>query len=236
MDVLRTKKDSAKESLKRSKKSLEWAENAVQSANYDLRVHQDKMNEYDDLETAGAILLAIPVFGWIAGPIMISEAQKGMEEALNAIRAAKWEKQSSESQVRNWTEKMYHYQNIISRTQNEIEQTNEALKRIEWETERVQMHLKGTADIQEIVRKAMNLLSVLGGRVTVLERQTQCFILWEPVVKVMQDVMKAVVNITENRLLYSRGVPDFMNALRENVGELLALCNSASNSEYDNYY
>lgn len=67
MDVLRTKKDSAEESLKHSKKSLEWAEYAVQSANYDLRVHQNKMNEYDDLETAGAILLAIPVFGWIAG-------------------------------------------------------------------------------------------------------------------------------------------------------------------------
>ncbi|ROI36358.1 hypothetical protein DPX16_11299 [Anabarilius grahami] len=166
----------------------------------------------------------------------MSEAQQGMEQALKAIRDAEWEKQSSESQVRNCTEKVYHYQNIISRTQNEIEQTNEALKRIERETERVQKHLKGTGDIQGIVRKAMNLLSVLSGRVTVLERQTQRFILWEPVVKVMEDVMKAVVNIAENRLLYSQGVPSPINTLRKNVGELLAICNSASNSEHDNYY
>lgn len=67
MNVLRIKKDSAEESLKRSKESLEWAERQVQSANYALRVYQDRMNEYDDMETAGAILTAIPVFGWIAG-------------------------------------------------------------------------------------------------------------------------------------------------------------------------
>lgn len=167
---------------------------------------------------------------------MMSEAEQGMDEALNAIRAAEWEKQSSESQVRNCIEKVSHYLKIISRTQNEIEQTNEALKRIAWETERVQRHLQSTGHIQEMVRKAVNLLSVLRGRVTVLERQTQRFILWEPVVQIMEDVMKAIVNIAENRLLYSQGAPRLINTLRENVAGLLALCNSASNSEYDNYY
>ncbi|ROI36357.1 hypothetical protein DPX16_11298 [Anabarilius grahami] len=67
MNVLHIKKDSAEESLKHSKETLEWAERNVQSANYALRVHQDRMNEYDDMETAGIALLAVPIFGWIAG-------------------------------------------------------------------------------------------------------------------------------------------------------------------------
>ncbi len=167
---------------------------------------------------------------------MISEGKRGFEEASNALRDAEWEKQNCESQVRNWTAKMFHYEGIISKTQTEIEQANEALKRIERKIEEVQEHLTGTAEIQEVVRRTVNLLSVLSGRVTVLERQTQRFILWQPVVKSMEDVMKAIVNIAEDRLLYSDGVPGPINTLRENVGRLLALCNSPSNYENDSYY
>ncbi|XP_016142997.1 uncharacterized protein [Sinocyclocheilus grahami] len=235
MDNLRIKKKSAEESLEHSKAALEQAERSVESANYAVRAHQDRMNTCNDVATAGAALLAIPIIGWIAGPIMISEGQRGFEEASNALRDSEWEKRNCESQVRNWTAKVFHYEGIISKTQTEIEQTNEALKRIERKTEEVQEHLTGTAEIQEVVRRAVNLLSVLSGRVTVLERQTQRFILWQPVVKSMQDVMKAIVNIAENRLLYSDGAPGPINTLRENVGGLLALCNSPSNSEYDSY-
>lgn len=67
MNDLRIKKDSAEEFLKYSKATLEQAEKRVESANYALRIHQEKMNEYGDMETAGIALLAIPIFGWIAG-------------------------------------------------------------------------------------------------------------------------------------------------------------------------
>ncbi|XP_059423147.1 uncharacterized protein LOC132157903 [Carassius carassius] len=236
MDNLHIKKKSAEESLKHSKAALEQAESSVESANYAIRTHRDRMNTCDDVATAGAIMLAIPIFGWIAGPIMMSEGKWGFEEALNALRDAVWEKQNSESQVRNCNVKVLHYKRIISRTQNEIEQTNEALKRTERKIEEVQKHLTSTADIQEVVRRTVNLLSVLSGRVTVLERQTQRFILWQPVVKIMEDVMKAVVNISENRFLYSDGTPGPINTLKKNVGVLLALCNSPSNSENNSYY
>ncbi|XP_051722588.1 uncharacterized protein LOC127497865 [Ctenopharyngodon idella] len=236
MDKLHTEKNSAEELLKYSKAALEQAGKNLESAKYALRRAQERRNTGEGVAIAGGVLLAIPVIGWIAGSIMLSQGLQELNEASNAITAAKWEKQNSDIQVMNCTTQVSYYQETISRTQNEIEQTNEALKNIEWEIKGVQTHLKGTGEIQEMVRKAMNFLGVLGGRVTVLERQTQCFILWEPVVKTMEDVMKAVVNIAENRLLYSQGVPGLINALRENVGGLRALCNSASNSENTSYY
>ncbi|KTG43555.1 hypothetical protein cypCar_00007551 [Cyprinus carpio] len=236
MDNLCIKKKSAKESLEHSKAALEQAKRSVESANYAIRAHQDRMNTCDDVATAGAALLAIPIIGWIAGPIMISEGQRGFEEASNALRDAEWEKQNCESKVRNWTAKVFHYEGIISKTQAELEQANEALKRTERNIEEVQKHLTGTAEIQAVVRRTVNLLSVLSGRVSVLEKQTQRFILWQPVVKSMEDVMMAIVNIAGNRLLYSDGAPGPINTLRENIGGLLALCNSPSNSENDSYY
>ncbi|KAL0172558.1 hypothetical protein M9458_032869 [Cirrhinus mrigala] len=237
MDNFRIKKKSAEESLESFKSALEQAERSVESANYAIRAHQDRMNSSNDLATAGTALLAIPIFGWIAGPIMMSEGERGFEEASNALRDAEWDKQNCESDVRNCNEKVFHYEGIISRTQTEIDQTSEALKRIEVEIKEVQKHLEDTGNIQNMVRRSVNLLSVLSGRITAVERQTQRFILWQPVVNAMEDVMKAVVIISENQLLYNDGVPGHLiNTLKENVGGLLALCNSPSNSEYDSYY
>ncbi|KAL1251636.1 hypothetical protein QQF64_019432 [Cirrhinus molitorella] len=75
-----------------------------------------------------------------------------------------------------------------------------------------------TADIQEMVKKTVNLLTVISGRVTVMERQS--VILWEPVKKAMEDVMKAAEIVAKHQL--SSGL---INTLRKNVGEMMALLN-----------
>ncbi|KAF4115183.1 hypothetical protein G5714_002672 [Onychostoma macrolepis] len=236
MDKLHTEKNSAEELLRYSKAALEQAERNLETAKYAQRVAQDRKNAGECVAIAGGVLLAIPIIGCIAGSIMLSEGVRELNEASNAISAAEQEQQQFNSQVEENHRKVSECQSKISRTQDEIEQTDEALKRIEGEIEMVQKHLQSTGDIQELVRRAMNLLSVLSGRVNVLEKQTQRFILWEPVVKAMEDVMKAVANIAENRLFYSHGIQDLINTLRENVGGLLALRNSPNNYAYDSYY
>lgn len=158
------------------------------------------------------------------------------KDASKAIRDAEDELKKNESQVNDNSIKVSNYQSRISTIQNEIKETDKVLNKIQREIEEVRQHLEVTADFQQIVREAVNLLSVLSGRVTVLERQTQRFILSGPVMKCMEDVMKAAENVGENQLLYSKGVPVSINTLKENVGGLLALCNSPKNSEYDSHY
>ncbi|KAL0172455.1 hypothetical protein M9458_032766, partial [Cirrhinus mrigala] len=152
------------------------------------------------------------------------------------IRDAEDELKENESQVNKSSMKVSNYRSRISSIQNEIKETDKVLYKNKRKFKEVNQHLEVTADIQQMVRRAVNLLSVLSGRVTVLERQTQRFILWQPVIKAMEDVVKAAGNVAENLLLYSQGASGLINTLRENVGELQALCNSASNSEYDSYY
>ncbi|KAL0160734.1 hypothetical protein M9458_044459, partial [Cirrhinus mrigala] len=79
----------------------------------------------------------------------------------------------------------------------------DAKNAIEAEIEELKQNLQFTADIQEMVRRAVNLLNVLKGRLTVMDRQTQSFIFWEPVKKAMEDVMKAAEKVAENRLVFS---------------------------------
>ncbi len=86
------------------------------------------------------------------------------------------------------------------------------------EIEELKQNLQFTAEIQKLVQSAVNLLTVLSGRV-----RTQSVILWEPVIKAMEDVMKAAENVAENRLVYSQNVSGLINNLRENVEEILAL-------------
>lgn len=156
---------------------------------------------------------------------MLSQGLQELNKASDDIAAAEQEQQNLNSKVEENTRKVSEYQSKISKTQNEIEQANKALKLIEGEIEGVKKNLEDTGNIQEMVRRAVNLLSVLSGRVNVLEKQTSHFIQWQPVVKTLEDVMKAVIDIAENRLLYGDINTGIINSLRENVGRLVALCN-----------
>ncbi len=101
--------------------------------------------------------------------------------------------------------------------------TRDAEQERDKEIEELKQNLQFTAEIQKLVQSAVNLLTVLSGRVTAMERQTQSVIHWEPVIKAMEDVMKAAENVAENRLVYSQNVSGLINTLRENVEEILAL-------------
>lgn len=67
MDKLHEEKKSAEVSLEYSKAALTQAIKNLESANYALRVQQDRRNASEGLTIAGGVLLVIPIIGWIAG-------------------------------------------------------------------------------------------------------------------------------------------------------------------------
>ncbi|RXN28181.1 hypothetical protein ROHU_019507 [Labeo rohita] len=123
-DKLHTEKNSAEESLKNYKAALEQAEKNLESAKYALKVHQDRKSSGEGVTTTGAALLALPVIGWIAGPIMICEGARVTNEASKDIRVAEDELKKNESQVNESSMKVSNYRSRISSIQNEIEETD----------------------------------------------------------------------------------------------------------------
>lgn len=236
MNKLHTHKTSAEEMLNISKAALEQAGKNLSSEKEALEKEKARMNSSAVLTGVGAGLLVIPVAGWIAGPIVMYGGVCGIHDAINGINSAVNNIEKAESQLREYTSKVSNYQSRISELQNDIKITNKELTKIQEEIEGLKQHLVEIAEIQKTVRQAVHLLSVLSGRVAVLEKQTQRLIIWVPVMKVMEDVMKAALKIAENQFFYSRGLPGIINTLRENMDRILAICNSPSNSEYDSYY
>ncbi|XP_016298751.1 uncharacterized protein LOC107655690 [Sinocyclocheilus anshuiensis] len=228
-------KKSAEESLNNSKAALEQAKKMVVLTQDELQRQRARQNTGTGVTIGGAVVAAIPIIGWIPGIIMMSVGASEIVKASNAIRDAENELKKQESQLNENSMKVSDYQSKIANIQNETEETVKLLNKLEKEIEDLKQHLQFTAELQETVRRAVNLLTLLSGRATVLEKQTQSFILWEPVIKAMKDVMKAAENVAENRLLYSQSLPGLINTLRENVGEILALCSSPNNSEHERY-
>ncbi|RXN28172.1 hypothetical protein ROHU_019498 [Labeo rohita] len=235
-DKLHIEKKSAKESLQSSEAALKQAQNNVKSTKRALRKQEDRKETGALVAVAGVGVSMIPIAGWIAGPAIFFNGVNTIVDASQAIRDAENELEENYSKVMKNRKRVSNYQSTICNIEREIKETDKVLNKIQRQTEELKQHLEVTAAFQEMVRKAVNLLSVLTGRVTVLEKHTQRFILWQPVINVMEDVLKAAGNVAENQFLYSQGASVLINTLRENVGELQALCNSPSNSEYDSYY
>ncbi|KAK2903234.1 hypothetical protein Q8A67_007947 [Cirrhinus molitorella] len=235
-DKLHTEKKSAEESLRSSEAALKQAQKNVELAKYTLKKEKDRRETGGWVTAAGIGVTIIPIAGWIAGPVIVCNGLSTIVEASEAIKNAEDELKENYSKVRQNRKRVSNYQSKICDLESEIEETDKVLNNIQREIEEIKQQLEFTAAFQEMVREAVKLLSVLSGRVTVVERQTQRFIHWQPVIKAMEDVVKAAGNVAENQFLYSQGVSSLIYTLRENVGRLLALCNSSSNSEYDSYY
>ncbi|XDV19367.1 hypothetical protein PO909_024851 [Leuciscus waleckii] len=185
MDKLRIEKTSMEESLNYSRAALETAEKKVELTKYELNREKERMSTGALVTGAGVAVLVIPFAGWIAGPIMMYEGVRVIDKALNAIREAEEELKQTNSQVKENSRKVSDYQSRISNIQKDIYETNNVLDNIQKDVKEVKQQLEISGDVQEKVRRATHLLSVLRGRVSVLERQTRSFILWKPVINMI---------------------------------------------------
>ena len=110
------------------------------------------------------------------------------------------------------------------------------LEQIRNKIQKVKEQREAVAEFQKKVRKAVHVLSGLSGKARVAETQTRRFILQKPVMKVMEDLMKAAGEITGNQLLSAEGIPKLISEIKENNRKLAAICASASSAEDEGYY
>lgn len=149
-----------------------------------------------------------------------------LDQAEHAVRVAEEEVRKSDNEVRKYEYKVSDYQSKISQTRSDINQRDDKLKQIREGIQKVKKQRESVADFQKKARSAVQLLGVLSGRASVAEHQTRRFILQEPVMKVMEEVMKATKEITGNELLYNKDVSRLLDQMKENNQRLAAICAS----------
>ncbi|XP_076866679.1 uncharacterized protein LOC143517765 [Brachyhypopomus gauderio] len=231
---LRREQESNEELLNYCYVALENARHNLSLAEESKRNQEKRKHDAEIVTGVGGGLLLIPIVGWIAGAVMMTAGGVEMSQASDAIRMAEEEVRNSESQMETYQSKVSHYRGEIDQLELSIRQKHNKVEQIRGEIQQVKEKNEGVAEFQRKVRRVVHLLSDLSGKTRVVECQTRRFILEEPVMKMMEEVMKAAGQVTGNELLCTEDIPQLISTMRETHQRLLALCTSHSNTE--DYY
>lgn len=236
LDNLETEQKSNNKLLKQSEDSLEQAKRHLSSARDTLQSQEQRKHTAEIVTGVGAGLFVIPIFGWVAGSAMVIVGAVELSEASDAVKTAKEEEENSESEVDKYRSKVSDYNSQISQTKHKISQKLDQVEQIRQKIQKLKEQKTAVADLQENVRKAVHILSILSGRVSVVECQTRTFIYLKAVMQVIEDVMKSAGDIGGSQLLCNRGVPQLLDIIRENSRKLAAVCDSSNDAGDEEYY
>ncbi|XP_049329402.1 uncharacterized protein LOC125794042 [Astyanax mexicanus] len=215
LENLRTKQESNEALLRQSEESLEVVRRHLNSAKDKVQELEERKRNAEIVWGVGAGLLAIPVFGWIAGPIMMVHGAAEHNQALEALKVAEEEMSNSADQVEKYRSKVSKYNSKISQTEREIKKKHDKIKQIHKKIPELKRERAVVAELQSNLRKAVHILSTLSGKANVVECQTRSFVLLEPVMKVMEDVMKSARDIAESQFLSDKGILRLLDTMRE---------------------
>ncbi|XP_060761171.1 uncharacterized protein LOC132871033 [Neoarius graeffei] len=231
LENLRTEQASNEELCRKSQAALEQARRNLNSTKQTLRDQESRKNIAEIITGVGLRVMVKPIIGWIAGPVMVIGGAIEMDEAEHAIGVAEEEVRNSETDVKKYKSKMSEYKSKMSQTKQDIQQKDNKLKQKLEGIQKLKKQIRSVADFQKKVRRAVHLLGVLNGKTSVAEHQTRRFILHEPVMKVMEDVMKATEQIIGYELLYGNDMPRLVNQMKENGQRLAEICASETSSK-----
>ncbi|XP_049331795.1 uncharacterized protein LOC111188826 [Astyanax mexicanus] len=215
LENLRTKQESNEALLRQSEESLEEVTRHLNSAKDKVQALEERKRNAEIVWGVGAGLLAIPVVGWIAGPIMMVHGAAEHNQALEALKVAEEEMSNCADQVEKYRSKVSKYNSKISQTEREIKKKHDKIKQIHKKIPELKRERAVVAELQSNLRKAVHILSTLSGKANVVECQTRSFVLLEPVMKVMEDVIKSAGDIAESQFLSDKGILRLLDTMRE---------------------
>ncbi|KAL6460726.1 hypothetical protein MHYP_G00306920 [Metynnis hypsauchen] len=191
LDNLKTEQTSNEHLLREFEGALELAIANLNSTRDTLQRQENKKENAMSTAIVGLGVTLIPVFGWIAGPGMVTAGAVKFSEALDAIKMAEEEVRKFEFQVESCKGKVSVYESKISQIEQDIRQKYDKVEQINEEIQMVKQQREAVAEFQEKVRRAIHILSALSGKASVAEIHTRRIIVQEPVMKVKMMGLEA---------------------------------------------
>ncbi|KAK1790423.1 hypothetical protein P4O66_014322 [Electrophorus voltai] len=220
---LKNQQKTNKSTLDMFKMSLDIAvqnRNTMQQVLWDL---ERQKQEAEEQMNVGIGITFIPIFGWIAGPLMISAAENDINEAnYKASEAAKLV-QGFEWQVSKFSWKVSDCGRMIEDTRSEISRTEWELHQIAQNIDDILIQKKVFADFQAKIRNSLSYLGCLVGIANVAELQTRLFVLLQAMIKLLQNLIKLAETVREDRLLYDEGMKSLITNMQVQYIKLQAV-------------
>ncbi|XP_017539587.1 uncharacterized protein LOC108412173 [Pygocentrus nattereri] len=214
---LKIKQMSNENLLSNSEGALELAKTNLSTTREELQRQEKKKDTATTVRDVGRGVALIPIVGWVVGPAMIIAGEVEIAKASSAIKVTEKEVKASKKEKKKYKSKVSDYKSEISKTEHKINQKHKKADQIHEEIGKVNQQRDAIAEFQEKVRSAVRVLSELSGTSSVAEIQTRRYILQGPVMKVMEDLMKAADKIAGNWLCLPDSEYEKMNAGRVHV-------------------
>ncbi|XP_004085903.4 uncharacterized protein LOC101170404 [Oryzias latipes] len=192
---LETCLDSYESSLKSYSEAQETEQRNLESAEQTLKEMEQNRDYATTIRNVGAGLFAIPIFGWIAGAVMVGVGQTDLNSAWELIEKARQEMEKCDAQVKVYSQKVSECKESIAKAQGEIQEVSSRISELEAELQDLSMKRETIADVQSQTREAVHRLGLLSGVGKAAERQTRNLILVEALVKVVNQLTPVLTQI-----------------------------------------
>uniref|UniRef100_A0A3B3S813 Uncharacterized protein n=1 Tax=Paramormyrops kingsleyae TaxID=1676925 RepID=A0A3B3S813_9TELE len=186
---------------------------------------QSRMDHDVAVRNTGIGLMFIPIIGTIIATL-IGVYQTDLNNATEAKTQAESEVQSWEGEVARTSQSVSDCETEINQKTQEISQVNTSLEVLERTIEDVTKQRFVLADVQEKIRNAVRVLTDLAGIAKVGEIQTRKVILFEPLMTVVEETFKCILQMSEKGQLQcvETTLKPIQSAFEENVRKMKALC------------
>ncbi|KAI4895662.1 hypothetical protein NFI96_004662 [Prochilodus magdalenae] len=225
LDNLRKEQASKESSLTDSKDAMEQARRNLASSNDVLLAQKKKERDGAIVTGVGGGVAVIPVFGWIAGPIMLAAGTAEIVKASNAIREAEKEVRDSKSQL----EKFEQVESELDQVKKDIREKDDKVERIHKEIQRVKEQRETVAEFQKKVRRT---IQILREKISAAECQSSRIILQK---SVLENLMKSAGDIRRRYPLLNEDMLRLINVVKKLIEKLADICDFTSDSDDDAY-
>ncbi|KAI1883872.1 hypothetical protein AGOR_G00236510 [Albula goreensis] len=226
------------DSLENYKIALQDAKHTLSSNQKNLEYIQRKKAEDEAVRNAGIGVMFIPIIGPIIGGVMIGVSQTDLDNAA-------WAEQEARKEVARCEAEAFRYSRLLKEKheqkeweRQEINKCNETLQQIDRSLTEVAKQRSNIARMQEKMRSAVNILGTLAGRAKVAETQTRYIVALVPVIHILGEIMKLLLEITgkeKYQLLNDPHVQAIIESLQDISKKLSAVDHSESLSAMQFY-
>ena len=174
------------------RRAKEEYENAVRAQNEAEEKLADAKRERDQVRTVGAGLFAIPIFGWIAGAVMVAVSFTTLEENVNAARnvvgTAQANKDNQKQRVEEKKGAISEFESNLSDNKSEKDSLSRNISVLNNSISSLRKQLSDQSDINSRLRKLTAFVSTAARRAEVLDDQVKYLYDLTALVKPLQEL------------------------------------------------
>ncbi|XP_066472105.1 uncharacterized protein [Tiliqua scincoides] len=192
LSCLRNQLASYRSSESSSRNMLEAAQRHLEEMNRQVAAKRREVEQNEIIRNVGIGLMFIPIVGIIAGSVMVGCGQVALDAAEKAKREAEEAVQRHREEVSRYAAETSRLSSLIWNAEMDITNTQYRIILITSEQHSLASRQAEIIRVQDTLRKCVNFLSLLAGKVSVADDLSRDILIYEDLEHVLEDILQHV--------------------------------------------